>query len=146
VLPRATAVLSENAETAPGRDEPRQQRHQVHRSGYRAGASGAAGCGYYVDAGRGAAGNAENHLQRVRFEVTDTGIGVEEAEQARPFETFSQAGSSISRRYGGLGSRTSRQSVHHNNRLLNEQRTGPAPLACDDCGGAGRFARRESAV
>ncbi len=40
---------------------------------------------------------------RVRFEIADTGIGISEDAQARIFESFSQAGTSTSRRFGGTG-------------------------------------------
>jgi signal transduction histidine kinase/FixJ family two-component response regulator len=41
--------------------------------------------------------------EHVRFEVSDTGIGIENGEQAHLFERFSQEDSSITRRYGGTG-------------------------------------------
>jgi two-component system sensor histidine kinase/response regulator len=39
----------------------------------------------------------------VRFEVSDTGIGLAEGDRERLFEPFSQADSSTTRRYGGTG-------------------------------------------
>jgi signal transduction histidine kinase/ActR/RegA family two-component response regulator/HPt (histidine-containing phosphotransfer) domain-containing protein len=44
-----------------------------------------------------------DRLGHVRFEVTDTGIGIENGEQVHLFERFSQEDSSITRRYGGTG-------------------------------------------
>lgn len=40
---------------------------------------------------------------RIRFEVRDTGIGMDEATQRKVFERFTQADSSTTRRYGGTG-------------------------------------------
>lgn len=50
---------------------------------------------------------------RVRFEVTDTGIGISTNAQSRIFERFTQADDSTARRYGGsgLGTTISKQLV-----------------------------------
>jgi signal transduction histidine kinase/ActR/RegA family two-component response regulator/HPt (histidine-containing phosphotransfer) domain-containing protein len=67
-------------------------------------ADGAAAVVWDSDGGDGTDDHAPaGRLQRVRFEVTDSGIGIAETEQAHLFERFSQEDSSISRRYGGTG-------------------------------------------
>lgn len=45
----------------------------------------------------------QTNPQRLRIEVVDTGIGVPSAVHEKIFERFSQADSSITRRYGGTG-------------------------------------------
>lgn len=56
-----------------------------------------------IDVWVSVAGEASNGDQLLRFEVVDTGVGVPADAQSRIFESFSQADSSITRRFGGTG-------------------------------------------
>lgn len=46
---------------------------------------------------------SSNNKTSVRFEISDSGIGITPEQKARVFEAFSQADASITRKYGGTG-------------------------------------------
>jgi len=69
----------------------------------------------------------EKNIHRVRFSVSDTGIGIRKEDQARIFDRFQQADQSATRKYEGtgLGLSISRELVHKlGGKLLLESEPG----------------------
>lgn len=56
-----------------------------------------------VRVGVGALPGATAETMRLRFEVSDTGIGIRDADRERIFEPFEQADASVTRKHGGTG-------------------------------------------
>jgi PAS domain S-box-containing protein len=57
----------------------------------------------FTDAGRVAVSVRRAGADNIRFEVTDTGIGIQPADHERILDPFGQADSSTTRRFGGTG-------------------------------------------
>jgi signal transduction histidine kinase/DNA-binding response OmpR family regulator len=56
-----------------------------------------------VEAGNGDGAAVNDHVSRITFHVSDTGIGMTPEQMSRLFQAFSQADSSTARKYGGTG-------------------------------------------
>ena len=57
----------------------------------------------YVRLEVSSAGTAEAHRSRLRFTISDSGIGIPASARAKLFEAFEQADASLARRHGGTG-------------------------------------------
>jgi hypothetical protein len=73
----------------PGPHQPAGQRRQVHRTGL-----GAPGRRLLAEDG---------HRLQLKFEVSDSGVGIAPEQQGALFQAFEQADASTTRRHGGTG-------------------------------------------
>ena len=90
---------------------------------------------------------SQGGVEKIRFSVRDTGIGIAEAQLGRIFEPFTQADGSQGHQFAGSGlglAVTQRLVRMMGGEICVESRPASAPISASSCRGKSRARRRAS--